>query len=130
MISQKGPAMKQALLVLTVLLTVCAAAVAAQQNGPDLLKPQQDLARTVPTEDSPSAGGRDAVGGNNGPVRTPFQEPKPAGGQKKKPPPVNKPPVKIKMPTIDARMVGYMYNAIVGSEAGIRFDADFNHAFP
>jgi hypothetical protein len=122
--------MKQALLVLTVLLTVCAAAVAAQQNGLDLSKPQQDLARTVPTEDSPSAGERDAVGGDNGPAHTPFQEPKPAEDQKKKPPPVNKPPVEIKRPIIDASMVGYIDNAIVGSEARIRFDAAFNDAFP
>jgi len=130
MISQKGPAMKQALLVLTVLLTVRAAAVAAQQNGSDLSKPQQDQARTMPTEDSPSPGERDAVGGNNGPVPTPSQEPKPAEEQKKKPPPVNKPPVEIKRPTIDASMVGYIDNAIVGSEVRIRFDADFNDAFP
>ena len=122
--------MKQALLVLTVFLTVCAAAVAAHQNGPDLSKPQQDLARTVPTEDSASAGERDAVGGNNGPAHTPSQEPKPAEDQKKKPPPVNKPPVEIKRPTIDASMVGYIDNAIVGSEVRIRFDAAFNDAFP
>ncbi len=122
--------MKQALLVLMVLLTVCAAAVAAQQYGPDLSKPQQDLARTVPTEDSPSAGERDAVGGNNGPARTPSQEPKPAEDQKKKPPPVNKPPIEIKRPPIDASMVGYIDNAIVGSEVRIRFDAAFNDAFP
>jgi hypothetical protein len=122
--------MKQALLVLTVLLTVCAAAVAARQNGPDLSKPQQDLARTVPTEDSPSAGERDAVGGNNRPAHTPSQEPKPAEDQKTKPPPVNKPPIEIKRPPIDASMVGYIDNAIVGSEVRIRFDAAFNDAFP
>jgi hypothetical protein len=129
-ISQKGSAMKQALLVLTVLLTVCAAAVGAHQNAPDLSKPQQDLARTVPTEDLPSAGERDAVGGNNRPAHTPSQEPKPAEDQKKKPPPVNKPPIEIKRPPIDASMVGYIDNAIVGSEVRIRFDAAFNDAFP
>ena len=123
--------MKQALLVLTVLLTVCAAAVAAQQNGPDLSKPQQDLARTVPTEDSPGAGEpRETVGGNNGAAHPPSQEPKPPEDQKKKPPPVNKPPIEIKRPPIDASMVGYIDNAIVGSEVRIRFDAAFNDAFP
>jgi hypothetical protein len=130
MISQKGSAMKQALLVLTVLLTVCATAPAAQQNDPDLVKHQQDLARTVATEDSPGGGQRrENVRGNNGDA-PPSQEPKPAEDQKKKPPPVNKPPVEIKRPTIDASMVGYIDNAIVGSEVRIRFDAAFNDAFP
>ena len=122
--------MKQALLGLVVLLTVFPAVVAAQQNGPDLSKPQQDLARTVPTEDSPSAGERDAVGGNNGPADALSQEPKPPEPQKKKPPPVSKPPVEIKRPPIEASMVGYIDNAIVGSEVRIRFDAAFNDAFP
>ena len=45
MIVQKGPAMKQALLVLTVFLTVCTAAVAAQQNDPGLLNQQALVAR-------------------------------------------------------------------------------------
>jgi hypothetical protein len=63
-------------------------------------------------------------------VHTPSQEPKPAEDQKKKPPPVNKPPVEIKRPTIDASMVGYIDNAIVGSEVRIRFDGAFNDAFP
>jgi hypothetical protein len=130
MIEQKGPAMKQAFLAVTFLLTVCAAAPAAQQNDPDLVKHQQDLARTVPTEDSPGGGQRrENVRDNNG-AAPPPQEPKPAEDQKKKPPPVNKPPVEIKRPTIDASMVGYIDNAIVGSEVRIRFDAAFNDAFP
>jgi hypothetical protein len=130
MIEQRGPAMKQAFLVVTFLLTVCAAAPAAQQNDPDLVKHQQDLARTVATEDSPGGGQRrENVRGNNG-AAPPSQEPKPAEDQKKKPPPVNKPPVEIKRPTIDASMVGYIDNAIVGSEVRIRFDAAFNDAFP
>ena len=122
--------MKQAFLVLTILLTVCSAAAVAAQQSPDLSKPQQDLARTVPTEDSPSAGERDAVGGNNGPAHPPSQEPKPPEDQKKKLPPVNKPPIEIKRPPIDASMVGYIDNAIVGSEVRIRFDAAFNDRFP
>jgi hypothetical protein len=130
MISQKGPAMKQALLVLTVLLTVCAAAVAAQQNDPGLLN-QQALVGTVPMEDFPgSRGQRESVISNNGPADALSQEPKPPEPQKKKPPPVSKPPIEIKRPPIDASMVGYIDNAIVGSEVRIRFDAAFNDAFP
>ena len=123
--------MKQALLVLTVFLTVCAAAAAAQQNDPNLMIHQQALARTVPTEGSPGTGEqRETVGRNDGAARTPSQEPKPAEDQKQKPPPVNKPPIEIKRPPIDASMVGYIDNAIVGSEVRIRFDAAFNDAFP
>jgi hypothetical protein len=123
--------MKQALLVLTVLLTVCTAAAAAQENDPNLLKNQQALVRTVPMEGSSDAGEqRETVRGNNGAAHPPSQEPKPAEDQKKKPPPVNKPPIEIKRPPIDASMVGYIDNAIVGSEVRIRFDAAFNDAFP
>src|SRR5271167_4449714 len=131
MITQKGPAMKQALLVLTVLLTVCAATPSAQQNDLNLSKPQQDLARTVPMEDFPGAGEqRETVTGNNGAADSRSQEPNPPEPQKKKPPPVSKPPVEIKRPPIDASMVGYIDNAIVGSEVRIRFDAAVNDAFP
>jgi hypothetical protein len=131
MISQKGPAMKHALLVLTVLLTVCAAAAAAQQNDPYLLKNQYALPRIVPMKDSPGAGEqRETVGGNDGAAQPPSLEQRPAEDQKKKPPPVNKPPVEIKRPPIDASMVGYIDKAIVGSEVRIRFDAAFNDAFP
>jgi hypothetical protein len=131
MIGQKGPAMKQPLLVLTVLLTVCAASAAAQQNDPNLLKNQQAPDSAVPMEGSPDTGEqRETVGANNGTAHPPSQEPKPAEDQKKKPPPVNKPPIQIKRPPIDASMVGYIDNAIVGSEIRVRFDAAFNDAFP
>ncbi len=122
--------MKQALLVLTLFLAVCVSAYAAQLNDPDLVKRKQDLARTVATEDSSASGQRrENVRGNNG-AGPPSQEPKPAEDQKKTPPPVNKPPIEIKRPPIDASMVGYIDNAIVGSEVRIRFDAAFNDAFP
>ena len=75
MIEQKGPAMKQAFLAVTFLLTVCAAAPAAQQNDPDLVKHQQDLARTVPTEDSPGGGQRrENVRDNNGAAPLPKSQ--------------------------------------------------------
>jgi hypothetical protein len=130
MIGQKGPGMKQALLILTVLLMVCAAA-AAQQNEPNLLKDHQAPVSTVPMENPPGPGvQREPGGANNGTAHPPSQEPKPAEDQKKKPPPVNKPPIEIKRPPIDASMVGYIDNAIVGSEVRVRFDAAFNDAFP
>jgi hypothetical protein len=104
--------MKQ-LLVLVVFLTVCAAAAAPQQN------------------DSISAGVlHESANGSNSGADAPSQQPKPVEDQKKKPPPVSKPPVEIKRPPIDASMVGYINNAIVGSEVRIRFDAAFNDAFP
>ena len=82
-------------------------------------------------EDFPgSRGQRESVIGNNGPADALSQEPKPPEPQKKKPPPVSKPPIEIKRPPIDASMVGYIDNAIVGSEVRIRFDAAFNDAFP
>ena len=123
--------MKQALLVLTVLLTVCSGCSGRRSTERSRsFETPTGSGGTVPTEDSPSAGERDAVGGNNGPAHAPSQEPKPAEDQKKKPPPVNKPPIEIKRPPIDASMVGYIDNAIVGSEVRIRFDAAFNDAFP
>jgi hypothetical protein len=122
--------MKQALSVLTVLLTVCAAA-AAHQNDPNLLKNQQASLSAKPTEDFPGAGDqRETLGANNGTAHPPSQEPKPAEDQKRKPPPVNKSPIEIERPPIDASMVGYIDNAIVGSEVRVRFDAAFNDAFP
>jgi hypothetical protein len=122
--------MRQAQLGLVVLLTVFPAAAAAQQNDPGLLN-QPSLVGTVPMEDSPGVGEqRETVTGNNGAADSRSQEPKPPEPQKKKPPPVSKPPVEIKRPPIDASMVGYIDNAIVGSEVRIRFDAAFNDAFP
>ena len=121
--------MKQAVLVLTVFLTVCTAAAAAQQNDPGLLN-QQALVGTVPMEDFSGSRQRESVISNNGPADALSQEPKPPEPQKKKPPPVSKPPIEIKRPPIDASMVGYIDNAIVGSEVRIRFDAAFNDAFP
>ena len=54
-------------------------------------------------------------------------ETKPAEAKKKSPPPSDE---DVKRPPIDASMVGYIENAIVGSEVRVRFDAAFNDAFP
>jgi hypothetical protein len=123
--------MKQALLVLVVLLMVCEAAAVPQQNDPDLLKNHLALVGTLLTEDSPAAGAQaGSVSDSNRSADASSQEPKPAEDQKKKAPPVTKRPLEIKRPPIDASMVGYIDNAIVGSEVRIRFDAAFNDAFP
>jgi hypothetical protein len=123
--------MKQALLVLVVLLTVCAAAAAPQQNDPILLKNQLGLVGNLPVEGSRAAEGQpESVSDSNSGADDPSQEPKPAEGQKKKPPATTKHPVEIKRPPLEASMVGYIDNAIVGSEVRIRFDAAFNDAFP
>jgi hypothetical protein len=123
--------MKQASLILVVLLTVCVAAAAAQQNDPTLLENQQILADTFQMEDSPGAGEqRETARDNNGAPDSRSQEPKPSEDQKKKPPPPSKTTVEIKRPPVDGSMVGYIDNAIVGSEVRIRFDAAFNDAFP
>jgi hypothetical protein len=52
----------------------------------------------------------------------------PADPQKKAPP--KKDADEVKRPPIESSMVGYIENAIVGSEVRVRFDAAFNDAFP
>ena len=110
--------MKQTLLVLWVF---CALAAAAQQSGPALSKNQLALG-APPTNDFSGVASTLAD--------PPAQESKPAPAQKKNPPLISNPPVEIKRPIIDASMVGYIDNAIVGSEVRIRFDAAFNNDRP
>jgi hypothetical protein len=54
--------------------------------------------------------------------------PKPAAKEKAKP--KSAPPPESEWPTVDASMVGYIENAVVGSEVRVRFDAAFNDEFP
>ena len=56
------------------------------------------------------------------------QQPSPPPPPKTKTPP--KPPEEPERPRIEGSMVGYIDNAIVGSEVRIRFDAAFNDQFP
>lgn len=54
--------------------------------------------------------------------------PKPAAKQKTKPKDTKV--TETKWPTVESSMVGYIDNAIVGTEVRVRFDAAFNDAFP
>ena len=103
------------------LLVFFAVAATAQQSDANLPRSQRLLLNDAPLADVDAGSSQSASASN--------QQSKPAEAQKKKPPQPSKPP-EIKRPTIDASMVGYIENAIVGSEVRIRFDAAFNDAFP
>jgi hypothetical protein len=66
---------------------------------------------------------------NSASANAPSPKPKPAADAKKK---ANrdKDTVEVKRPPIEASMVGYIENAIVGSEARVRFDAAFDDSLP
>jgi hypothetical protein len=102
------------------LLAFSTAAATAQQGDTTPVKNQVALleAPTIADTavvDSPQAG-------------TSTPAPKAAEKQKAKPKPVT--PPESSWPTIEASMVGYIDNAIVGSEIRVRFDAAFNDQFP
>ena len=123
--------MKQALLVLLVFLTVSTVTAATQQNVPNPSRIQPGGLINVQSTDSPDSDERRVSDSKyNGEMATLSQEQKPAEDQKKKPTPTTQNPIEIKRPPIDASMVGYIDNAIVGSEVRIRFNAAFNDAFP
>ncbi len=106
--------MKQTFLVLFVFFALAAV---AQQGDPILLGNQLPVGGPVPL-----AGffGVDSILAD-----PPTQAPK-STGNKKKPAKLPEP----EGPPVDASMVGYIDNAIVGSEIRIRFDAAFNDRFP
>lgn len=66
---------------------------------------------------------------NSGSTNATSPETNPSADPKKKTP-TKKDTDAVKRPPIESSMVGYIENAIVGSEARIRFDAAFNDAFP
>ena len=68
-----------------------------------------------------------ATGQNSTTTSAAPADAKPAEPKKKPPPPSDE---DVTRPPIDASMVGYIENAIVGSEVRIRFDAAFNDEFP
>jgi hypothetical protein len=74
------------------------------------------------TLDTSQATGTNSTSTNATPADT-----QPAAPKKKAPPP---PEEEVKRPPIDASMVGYIENAIVGNELRVRFDAAFNDEFP
>jgi hypothetical protein len=102
-------------------LFVCFALAAAAQQGNPTSKKQLALGDSPPTFDSSEV---------NSTLADAYpQAPKPAPSQEKKPAQVGKLP-EPEGPPVDASMVGYIDNAIVGSEVRIRFDAAFNDSFP
>ncbi|PYU44340.1 MAG: hypothetical protein DMG54_09495 [Acidobacteria bacterium] len=119
--------MKQGLLVL---LLFVAATAAAQQDDPNLVQNKLALMGGPRMIDSPEASdhGKSAV--NNSIWDTSSQKSKTAGSQKRKQTQINKPAGEIKRPTIDASMVGYIDDPIIGSQVQIRFDAAFDNRFP
>jgi len=116
-VPRKGFTLKNALLFL---LTFSAAVATAQQGDPTVFRNQFALLEAPPMAgtavvDSPQAG-------------TSTPAPKPAEKEKAKR--KSAPPPESEWPTVDASMVGYIENAVVGSEVRVRFDAAFNDEFP
>ena len=116
-IGRKGLTLKHAFFFL---FAFSVAVATAQQADPTALKNQVALLEAAPitdaaVTDSPQAG-------------TSTPPPKPAGKEKAKQKPA--PPPESSWPTIDASMVGYIDNAIVGNEVRVRFNAAFNDQFP
>ena len=103
---------------------------AAGQEASEATSPQTQVpimqTKDTPDPDEP----RGAASEDTGVTAILSQEPKPPEDQKKKPPPPTQNPIEIKRPPIEGSMVGYIDNAIVGSQVRIRFDAAFNDAFP
>jgi len=66
---------------------------------------------------------------NSGSTNQASPESKPPADAKKKEAP-KKDTEEVKRPPIESSMVGYIDNAVVGSEVRVRFDAAFNDAFP
>jgi hypothetical protein len=105
---------------LSFLLAFFAVAVTAQQNDTGLLRNQVALLEAPPMADTAVV--------DNPQAGTSTPAPKPAGKEKAKSKPA--PPPGSDWPTVDSSMVGYIDNAVVGSEVRIRFDAAFNDQFP
>lgn len=112
--------------VLSLLLLSTLVTQAQQTNLLPRSRPQSDLLIAVlaPANDT-----SEPAGANGHSAKPAYPEAKPPADSKKKAPP-KKDTDEIKRPTIESSMVGYIENAIVGSEVRIRFDAAFNDAFP
>jgi hypothetical protein len=102
----------------------------AQQNNSARKQNQAEAAAAEPLENVTAVSGRNA-GLNSGHYAdaslTFGQQAKPAPQKPK--PDKNKPP-EIKRPPIEGSMVGYIDNAIIGSQMRIRVDAAFDDNFP
>ena len=106
--------------VLLLLLAIFATAAVAQQTDPALLGNQVALLTM------PAIADTDTVDSAQAGTSTPATQP--AGKQKAKA--KTAPPPESSWPATDASMVGYIDNAVIGSEVRIRFDAAFNDQFP
>ena len=105
------------------LLFFSAMVASAQQTGPT---PANEAATTIALAGAP--GEVNQASGQSGTTTTTAPaDAKPAEAKKKAPPPSDE---DVKRPPIDASMVGYIENAIVGSQVRVRFDAAFNDEFP
>lgn len=105
---------------LSFLLAFFAAAAIAQQGATTPFRNQIALLAAPPLSAATESDGTQ--------TGTPTQAPKASGKQKAKPK-GTKPP-ESNWPTVEASMVGYIDNAVVGSELRVRFDAAFNDQFP
>jgi len=102
----------------------------AQQNNPAPKQNQPEAAAVEPAE-SVTAAAVPSVGigpGHYGRASLAFGQQAKSSPQKPKPD-KNKPP-EIKRPPIEGSMVGYIDNAIIGSQIRIRFDAAFDNNSP
>jgi hypothetical protein len=108
---------------------VLLSALLAAASQPNAIS--QSLPQIVSTPVASESGGQTeaAAQTSSGSTTTTSPDSKPAAAPKKKPSP-KADSVEVKRPPIEASMVGYIDNAIVGSEVRIRFDAAFNDAFP
>jgi hypothetical protein len=107
------------------LLFFSALMAGAQQTKPT---PANEPTATITIAASEAASGMNqATGSNSTTTNAAPADSKPAAPKKKAPSPKDE---AVKRPPIDASMVGYIENAIVGSEVRVRFDAAFNDAFP
>jgi hypothetical protein len=107
-------------------LLLSALVAEAQQTN---LLPRTQAQVVSPLVASETANDTNQAVGANSAEKPASPESKPAADAKKKAPP-KKISAEVKRPPIEASMVGYIDNAIVGSEVRIRFDAAFNNAFP
>jgi hypothetical protein len=116
--------MKRAVLVLMMLLPFV---VVAQEQDPSFVENQPNAAGSAVNR--ASAGSREDVVSvdPSTPEPSPGQDPN-APPQKTKP--AQSPKTEEPRPTIPGSMVGYIDNAVVGSQIRIRFDAGFNNNRP
>lgn len=108
------------------------ATVAAQQIDQEAVKNEPALIGLLRTVDSPAASDHSLLWElTNSTKNASAQDSLAPGGQKQKPAQTGKkPPIVIERPPADPSMVGYIDDAIIGSEVRIRFDAGFGDDTP